>query len=266
MTDQKTKTDYYKEAAVYLNSGVEVGFNGGHLVFLTRGSSDSQLATFLMLALGIHQLATRAMSDAMTSFNGVLEEKPTNLIALLGKVRSRCLMRRRKFKRPCRAASCTPSGTSPRRSRPSDASLSSTRGVSPTPASASGCVSGRWGTRQRQRLRGSGVSTSCVAFHPLNRSRNVLSETQNPTSWPAQLLLGLEALNASKNPDSPEAERTHSYTLGTRMVERAFKANQRNATAANALCELFLRKGSWERVRRCFVFCAPSARTNLAYA
>jgi RNA polymerase-associated protein CTR9 len=71
---------------------------------------------------------------------------------------------------------------------------------------------------------------------------------QNPHEWPAQLLLGLEAVNASKNEASSEAERTHSYTMGTRMIERAFKANQKSAAAANALCELFLRKGSHDRV------------------
>lgn len=36
---------------------------------------------------GIQQLATRSMDDALRSFEGVLAEKPTNVIALLGKVR-----------------------------------------------------------------------------------------------------------------------------------------------------------------------------------
>lgn len=35
---------------------------------------------------GIQQLATRSMDDAMRSFEGVLAEKPTNIVALLGKV------------------------------------------------------------------------------------------------------------------------------------------------------------------------------------
>jgi RNA polymerase-associated protein CTR9 len=35
---------------------------------------------------GIQQLATRSMDDAMRSFDGVLAEKPTNVVALLGKV------------------------------------------------------------------------------------------------------------------------------------------------------------------------------------
>jgi hypothetical protein len=36
--------------------------------------------------IGIQQLATRSMDDALRSFEGVLADKPTNLVALLGKV------------------------------------------------------------------------------------------------------------------------------------------------------------------------------------
>lgn len=35
---------------------------------------------------------------------------------------------------------------------------------------------------------------------------------------------------------------------GTKLIETAFKANNRSAAAANALCELFLRKGDYSRV------------------
>jgi hypothetical protein len=38
----------------------------------------------------IHQLANRSMEDALRSFEVVLKAKPTNLIALLGKVRRLC--------------------------------------------------------------------------------------------------------------------------------------------------------------------------------
>lgn len=40
------------------------------------------------------------------------------------------------------------------------------------------------------------------------------------------------------------------FLAGTKMIERAFQANNRNASAANALCELFLRKGSYNRVSK----------------
>ena len=45
---------------------------------------------------------------------------------------------------------------------------------------------------------------------------------------------------------------------GTKLIETAFKANNRSAAAANALCELFLRKGDHSRVRIFFFFLAFS--------
>jgi RNA polymerase-associated protein CTR9 len=61
-------------------------------------------------------------------------------------------------------------------------------------------------------------------------------------------LLGIEAINNSKNPQQPEEERTSSYVAGTKFIERAFNGNQRNAAAANALCDFFMRKGDLKRV------------------
>jgi len=74
-------------------------------------------------------------------------------------------------------------------------------------------------------------------------------DSQNPLEWPAQLLLGLEAINSSKNEVQTEAERAQSFLQGTKLIEKAFNANQRSAAAANALCEIFLRKGNHKRVR-----------------
>ena len=42
--------------------------------------------TLTFLTRGLHQLATRALDDAMNSFQTILSENPTNLLALLGKV------------------------------------------------------------------------------------------------------------------------------------------------------------------------------------
>jgi RNA polymerase-associated protein CTR9 len=39
------------------------------------------------------------------------------------------------------------------------------------------------------------------------------------------------------------------FLQGTKLIEKAFNANQRSAAAANALCELFLRKANHKRVR-----------------
>jgi len=71
---------------------------------------------------------------------------------------------------------------------------------------------------------------------------------QNPSNSSAQLLLGLEAINTSKNERLPEDERRSAFVSGTKLIELAFKANQKNSAAANALCELFLRKGNHARV------------------
>ncbi|KAJ6465111.1 RNA polymerase II-associated protein [Mycena vitilis] len=194
--DQQTKADFYKEAAIDLNLGASVGFDG-HLAFLTRG---------------IHQLATRGMTDALASFNGVLEQKPTNLVALIGK--GRILYAQRNFPEALKIFRRV---------------LELNPECLPDPRIGIGlCL---WALGHKAKAKAA-----------WQRSLDV-----NPNEWPAQLLLGLEAINASKNDASSEAERTQSYTMGTRMIERAFKANQKSAAAANALCELFLRKGSHDR-------------------
>ncbi|KAF8212535.1 RNA polymerase II-associated protein [Mycena galopus ATCC 62051] len=196
MKDSQTKTDYYKEAAIFLNLGAGVDFNG-HLAFLTRG---------------VHQLATRALPDALTTFNGILEQKPTNLIALIGK--GRILYAQRNF---------------PEALKTFRRVLELNPRCLPDPRIGIGLCFWALGHKAKAKA-------------AWQRSLDV-----NPNEWPAQLLLGLDAINASKNDGSSEAERTHLFTMGTRMIERAFKANQKSATAANALCELFLRKGSHDR-------------------
>lgn len=61
---------------------------GGTLAFLTRGMSHLpyRMDALFTFYRGIHLLATRSMDDALRSFEGVLTDKPTNLVALLGKV------------------------------------------------------------------------------------------------------------------------------------------------------------------------------------
>ena len=71
---------------------------------------------------------------------------------------------------------------------------------------------------------------------------------QNPSQWPAQLLLGLEAINSSKHEGQSDNERKHDFFVGTKFIESAFRANQKNSAAANALCELLLRKGQYQKV------------------
>lgn len=48
--------------------------------------SRHSLGAPLKSAAGIQLLASRSLDDALRAFEGVLVEKPTNLVALLGKV------------------------------------------------------------------------------------------------------------------------------------------------------------------------------------
>lgn len=79
-------------------------------------------------------------------------------------------------------------------------------------------------------------------------NRSTQRYDQNPSEWAAQLLLGLESINASKSGSQTEQERAEAFLTGTKYIEKAFNANQKSAAAANALCELFLRKNNLKRV------------------
>ncbi|KAG6831581.1 hypothetical protein H0H87_004800 [Tephrocybe sp. NHM501043] len=202
MKDEKPKEEYYREAAQLLNTGERVGAEsgetvGGTLSFLTRG---------------IQQLATRSMDDALRSFDGVLIEKPTNLVALLGK--ARILFARRNFRDALRIFQ--------------DVLRYNPRCL-PDPRIGIGLCF--WALDQKSK-----------AVAAWQRSVEV-----NPSEWPAQLLLGLEAINSSKHDGTSEADRASLFLQGTRLINMAFKANQKSAAAANALCEVFLRKGELNR-------------------
>ncbi|EKM80576.1 hypothetical protein AGABI1DRAFT_126637 [Agaricus bisporus var. burnettii JB137-S8] len=177
-----------------------------------RDTGESVNETLAFLTRGIQQLATRSMDDALRSFDGVLAVKPTNLVALLGK--ARILYARRNFKDALRLFQDV------LRYNPS---------CQPDPRIGIGLCF--WSMDHKAKAR--------VAWQ---RSLEI-----NPHEWAAQLLLGLDAINASKNTQLPEAERTSAFISGTKLVENAFKANQKSAAAANALCEIFLRKGNFKR-------------------
>ncbi|KAF8893448.1 RNA polymerase II-associated protein [Infundibulicybe gibba] len=172
MIGEKSKEEYYREAAQYLNAG-------------EREVTDA----------GEGQLATRSMDDALRSFDGVLAEKPTNVVALLGK--ARILYARRSY---------------------------------------------REALKLFQDVLRIGIGLCLWALDHKAKAKLAWQRSLelNPSEWSVQLLLGLEAINASKNENITEAERTHSFLS-------AFNANQKSAAAANALCELFLQKGNHKR-------------------
>jgi hypothetical protein len=93
VTSQKTKEEHYREAAMCINASDNAlrqnENEGGALFLLARGiltfaSSNTSLLNYA----GIHQMATRSPEDALRCFDGVLSKHPTNVIALLGKVRN----------------------------------------------------------------------------------------------------------------------------------------------------------------------------------
>lgn len=98
MTNQKSKEEYHREAASLINaassSASEASQSGEpavsmELAFLTRGTfsgGHQSLDYSHRINIGIQQLATRHMDEALRSFEDVLATKPTNLVALLGKV------------------------------------------------------------------------------------------------------------------------------------------------------------------------------------
>ncbi|KAG0696963.1 hypothetical protein DFH29DRAFT_178165 [Suillus ampliporus] len=202
LTGVRSKEEYYREAAQYLNTGERAAAEGGEgvggtLAFLTRG---------------IQQLATRSMDDAMRSFEGVLAEKPTNVVALLGK--ARILYARRSY---------------PQALKLFQQILQLNPQCIPDPRIGIGlCL---WAMDYKSKAKAA-----------WQRSLEV-----NPSEWPAQLLLGLESINASKTENLSEKDRAQAFLAGTKFIEKAFNANQKSAAAANALCELFLRKGSYKR-------------------
>ncbi|TCD66299.1 hypothetical protein EIP91_001545 [Steccherinum ochraceum] len=174
------------------------------------GEAISPVLAFLTRA--IYQLENRQMDDALRSFDGVLAIKPTNAVALLGK--ARILYTRRQYAQALRLFQEV---------------LRLSPSCKPDPRIGIGLCF--WALDHKAQAKAA-----------WERSLEV-----NPSEWAAQLLLGLEAMNASKSDSFAEEDRRAHYIQGTRLINLAFKTNQKNSAAANALCELLLRKGQYEK-------------------
>ncbi|EAU91100.2 pol II transcription elongation factor [Coprinopsis cinerea okayama7 len=72
----------------------------------------------------------------------------------------------------------------------------------------------------------------------------------NPGGWQVQLLLGIESINASKSQAISEEAKTQAFLSGTEMVGRTFRMNSKNASAANAMCEIMIRKGKYQQAMK----------------
>ncbi|TFK25227.1 RNA polymerase II-associated protein [Coprinopsis marcescibilis] len=182
---------------------------------MVEHSGEVMDGTLPFLTRGIQQLAQKNWDDALRSFEGVLTGSPTNIVALLGK--ARVLYAQRRHKDALRVYQDV------LRYKPD---------CKPDP-----------------RI-GIGLCLWALDFKAKAKAAWQRSLEVNPGEWAAQLLLGLESINASKAEGISEEAKSQAFIAGTKMVEKAFQANQKNASSANALCELFIRKGNYPRAMK----------------
>ncbi|VDB88728.1 unnamed protein product [Peniophora sp. CBMAI 1063] len=180
-------------------------------VLSEEGGAEQSTKELLVLTRAIHQLAGRSLDDALRSFESILKHKPTNVIALLGK--ARILYTKRQFPAALKVFQTV---------------LSLNPQCRPDPRIGIGLCF--WSMNQHDRAKAA-----------WQRSLEV-----NPDEWAASLLLGLDALNQSKDTTLPEVERSNAIVRGSKMIETAFKHNKFNAAAANALSDIFLRKRQYK--------------------
>lgn len=77
MKKERERDEYYRDAAQFVNQGDKASAESG----------ETTNSTLAFLTRAILQLGNRSMDDALRSFDGILAQKPTNLVALLGKAR-----------------------------------------------------------------------------------------------------------------------------------------------------------------------------------
>ena len=103
LRQERSQTAFHREATTHMNTAdrwmgeviFESKFTGDAsavdyletVTYLTRGLScvlNTRVCTYTVP--GVLQLSTRDLDDALRTFDGLLSKKPTNLVALLGKV------------------------------------------------------------------------------------------------------------------------------------------------------------------------------------
>lgn len=188
MTSQKIKEDHYKEAAMCINASdnalQQSEKDGGVLFLLARGIlTFAPSSVSFVDFVGIHQMATRSMEDALRCFDAVLSTQPTNVIALLGKVRptrgSNIVSNTGVHIHSNRHAFFMLDGNILRLSNFSKMSYDTTQNVNQTPELVSDCAVGLWIKRPEQRLLGNGAwkwyglipLIASMRSHPLSRFR-----------------------------------------------------------------------------------------------
>ncbi|KAJ8515561.1 hypothetical protein ONZ45_g7046 [Pleurotus djamor] len=212
LTKERRKEELNNEAAQLINKAEK---------FREENPEDAASTnTLLFLTRGVHQLATRSIDDALRSFESVLTQQPRNLVALLGK--ARILYARRQYSAALKIFQNV---------------LQLNPKCKPDPRIGIGlCL---WAMDFKSKAKAAWQRSL-----ELHNQEVEESGVDDGEGWAAQLLLGLEGINSSKNEQRPEQERKRLFVTGTKLVETAFKTNRKSAAAANALCEIVLQKGN----------------------
>ncbi|KIJ50411.1 hypothetical protein M422DRAFT_159950 [Sphaerobolus stellatus SS14] len=179
-------------------------------VVVSSETTDDTSTIVAFLSRGILYLAQRNLDGALGSFDGVLLHHPTNLVAMMGK--ARVLYAQRKYQQALKVFQDV---------------LRLSPQCLPDPRIGIGLCLWALGNKEKAKM-------------AWKRSIDV-----NPDEWPAQLLLGLDLLNQSKDYSHSDSERAQVAQEGYKYIERVFKANKQNAAASNVLSGLFLRKGQY---------------------
>ncbi|KAG8900293.1 hypothetical protein FRB99_006134 [Tulasnella sp. 403] len=169
------------------------------------------------LTRGAQQLATRQLEEANASFEGVLSKSPHNIVALLGKARIQ--YSKRQYRDALRTLQIV---------------LQLRPDCRPDPRVGIGLCF--WALNEREKAR--------LAWE---RSLEV-----NPDNTAAKLLLGLHAMNHSKetSDDVSQEDRQESFAHGSKLLTSVFKSvpfSSTGAAAANAVAEILQRQGFPER-------------------
>ncbi|KAF8334987.1 uncharacterized protein EI90DRAFT_3144919 [Cantharellus anzutake] len=168
---------------------------------------DVRTQSLIYLTRGNYLLSIRQLDDALNAFEQVLALRPSNIPSLLGK--ARIFYTRRQHREALKIFQRV---------------LALNPMVAPDP-----------------RI-GIGLCLWALNNHDKARAAWQRSLELDAASWPALLLLGLDALNSSKQATRSSEERAELYKTGLTRIQTVFKLNKYNAAAANALSEFFLRK------------------------
>ncbi|KAF8306266.1 TPR-like protein [Clavulina sp. PMI_390] len=175
-------------------------------------STDLRTRIALTLTRANFLLSSAEFNDSLNAFEQVLNLRPNNVPAIIGKARILFVQKRSReaLKLFQRALQLKPD-------------------AKPDPRTGIGlCL---WNLGHKDRARSA-----------WQRSVEV-----DPANWASHLLLGLDALNGSKDTSKSSEETAQLYKRGMELLQKVFKLNNSNAAAANALSDFCIRRGDFGR-------------------